>query len=97
MLKDNIKQVSAKSAVFNYIGKTVGTIVDAAVFILLTKKLMIEDYGVYSFGLAILSFFGFFLSFGIPTTLVRFIPEYIQKQEKGRDFGKLLYRTGLDF
>jgi len=85
-LKDNIKQVSAKSAVFNYIGKTVGTIVDAAVFILLTKKLMIEDYGVYSFGLAILSFFGFFLSFGIPTTLVRFIPEYIQKQERGIAF-----------
>ncbi|KKR04999.1 MAG: hypothetical protein UT32_C0024G0009 [Parcubacteria group bacterium GW2011_GWC2_39_14] len=27
----------------------------------------------------------------------RQVTQYIQKQEKGRDFGKLLYRTGLDF
>jgi len=93
MLKNNIKQITAKSAIFNYLGKTLTTVVDAAAFILITKKLMIDDYGVYSFSLAVLSFFAFFISFGIPTSFLRFIPEYIEKNK--RDTALSIIKLGL--
>ena len=82
MNEENIKKISAKSAIFNYIGKTMTTAVDAATFILLTKQLVMSDYGVYSFLIAILTFFAFFASLGIPSALLRFIPEYIEKDKK---------------
>ncbi|MBI5145289.1 MAG: polysaccharide biosynthesis C-terminal domain-containing protein [Candidatus Omnitrophica bacterium] len=83
MLEDNIKKISMKSAIANYLGKLITTIVDASTFILITKKLILNDYGIYSFLMAILTFFAFFASLGIPQTLLRFIPEYIERDKKG--------------
>ncbi|MFC1667383.1 polysaccharide biosynthesis C-terminal domain-containing protein [Candidatus Omnitrophota bacterium] len=82
MLKDNIKKISARSAIFNYIGKSVLAVVDAVAFILITKKLTIDDYGIYAFSLAVLTFFAFFLPLGLPNALARFIPEYFEKGKK---------------
>jgi len=81
-LKDNIRHIGMRSAVSNYIGKTLMVIVEAGIFILVTKKLMINDYGTYSFLIATFAFFTFFASLGIPYALLRFIPEYIEHGKK---------------
>ena len=93
MLKNSIGQISIRSGVSNYVGKTIMTVVDAAIFFLVTKKLLINDYGVYSFLIAVLSFFAFFGSLGIPYALLRFIPEYMSNGKK--DIAASIIRLSL--
>ncbi|MBU1912711.1 MAG: oligosaccharide flippase family protein, partial [Candidatus Omnitrophica bacterium] len=72
----------AKSGLFNYISKGLMAIVDAATFFMLTKMLTVEDYGLYSLSLAVFSFFIVFVPMGLPGSLLRFIPEYIERKRK---------------
>lgn len=87
MLKNDIRQISMNSAISNYIGKAIMAAIDAALFILVTKKLAVNDYGVYSFLIAILTFFAFFASLGIPYALLRFIPEYMENGKRNMAAG----------
>lgn len=77
-----LEKISVKIAIFNYISKSIIAVADAVAFIILTKELIISDYGIYTFSMGILSFFAFFIPLGIPSAFLRFIPEYIEINKK---------------
>ena len=74
----NIKKISVKGAFVNYLAKTITTLLDGVIFVVLTKSLALEVYGAYSLSIAILSLLSFAIPFGMPAAILRFIPEYKQ-------------------
>lgn len=68
-------------AFFNYIGSIMVFIISFFIFIFLTKRLNIEQFGQYNLVLNTQFFLSMLLNFGLTTIIVRFVPEYIARKD----------------
>lgn len=69
------------STVYNYIGSISTCALSFITLAYLTKNLSIAEFGNYSLIISTQTFFFLLLSFGLPSTILRFVPEYIAKND----------------
>ena len=67
----NTKQTIAKNTFWLFFGEIIGRILKLALVIFATRKLGVEGWGLFSYGLAYVGFFYFLGDFGVNTFLTR--------------------------
>lgn len=67
------------NTLYNYIGTVPISILSFFILIYLTKNLSLEDFGKYSVILSSQALFVLLLSCGLPSIILRYIPEYLTK------------------
>ena len=78
---------------YEYGGGLVGAVVSFIVLLLLSRRLSVEEFGLYQVILNAMVFGAILLNFGLPSSMSRFVPEYVATGDLGA-LRKLL-RTGL--
>ena len=78
-MEDSVQSKILKSAIYDYLGSFTNAILLFLILIYLLRNLSVEQFGQYNVILSTIIFFVLFLNFGIPTLILRFLPEYIVK------------------
>jgi PST family polysaccharide transporter len=65
------KQTIAKNTIWLFIGEIIGRVLKLVIVVFATRKLGVEGWGIFSYGLAFVSFFYILGDFGINTFLTR--------------------------
>ena len=66
---------------FNYFGSVLIFGITASIFLLLTNRLSVEQYGQYNIVLNTQFFLTMLLNLGLSSLIIRFVPEYIAKED----------------
>lgn len=77
----NTYGVAFHSAAYNSIGKLLSTLFFFLAFILIAKSLSIGDYGKYNIYLNVVFFVTLILDFGVAEVVLRYVPEYVHKNQ----------------
>lgn len=82
-MQDNIPKRIFISTLYNYIGSVSIAIISFFTLIYLTRNLSVAQFGQYNLILSTQVFFTLLLSLGLPSIILRFIPEYVVKKDFG--------------
>jgi len=78
-MERNISKIAIHSAIYSHIGKVISTIFILLTFIIIIRYLCVDDYGMYAIYVNAIFFAAIFLDFGAAEVILRYVPEYIQK------------------
>jgi len=70
-----------RNTIFNYVGRSISAIVSLFIAIYILNRLVVEEYGIYNLLFAALTLISMFVSFGIPSVIERYVPEYYQNKD----------------
>lgn len=96
-MQDNISKRIFSNTIYNYIGLIAVSILSFFILIYLTKNLSIEQFGQYNLVLSTQVFFTLFLSLGLPSIILRFVPECIVKNDYVTTKKVIVYGMGIIF
>ncbi len=76
-------------------GRGIALSVEFAAHVIVVRYLTQEDYGAYSYALALASLFAGFLVLGLPETLARYAPIYLEGRQHWRLLGAIIVAITL--
>jgi stage V sporulation protein B len=87
------KEIAKANLVFNA-GRITSAVISFFFSIILARLLQPHNFGLYSFSIVVASFFVLFTDFGMKSTMIRFIAEYISKGKyrKASTLTKLIFK-----
>lgn len=77
----NIAKAMFINIIYNYIGMFSSSVLSLATLIFITRNLNLGQFGEYNLVLSTVVFFTLLFNFGLPSVMLRFIPEYIIKND----------------
>ncbi len=77
------------------VGRLLALAVDFAAHVIVVRYLTKEDYGAFSYALAVASLMSTVVVLGLPETIGRFVPVFQERGERGRLFGSVLIALSI--
>lgn len=96
-MKQGIARSIFANTVYNYMGSIIISILSFVTLLYLTRNFSIEQFGQYNLVLSTQAFFVSLISMGLPSVILRFVPECIVKNDYIAARRIIFYSSGILF